>query len=107
MPLFVVAGSESEARAKVEQAKADKLAELRAAGDTREVVFDVTTSRDRRRASTGKRPDRTVEAHAPPYLPRRQFGGDAVDARKKRFEKNHSPRHRNLRAGSSPPMPGR
>ena len=41
MPIFVVAGSESEASAKVEQAKADKLAELRAAGDQREVVFTV------------------------------------------------------------------
>ena len=42
VPLFIVAGSESEARAKVEQAKADKLAELRAAGDQREVVFTVS-----------------------------------------------------------------
>ena len=41
MPIFVVAGSESEARTKVEGAKADKLAELRAAGDQREVVFTV------------------------------------------------------------------
>jgi hypothetical protein len=32
VPLFVVAGSESEARARAEEAKADKLAELRAAG---------------------------------------------------------------------------
>ena len=31
----------TEARAQVEQAKADKLAELRAAGDQREVVFTV------------------------------------------------------------------
>jgi hypothetical protein len=42
VPLFVVAGSESEARARAEEAKADKLAELRAAGDQREVAFDVT-----------------------------------------------------------------
>ena len=42
VPLFIVAGSETEARAQVEQAKADKLAELRAAGDQREVVFAVT-----------------------------------------------------------------
>jgi hypothetical protein len=42
VPLFVVAGSETEARTKVEQAKADKLAELRAAGDQREVMFSVT-----------------------------------------------------------------
>jgi hypothetical protein len=41
MPIFVVAGSEFEASAKVEQAKADKLAELRAAGDQREVKFTV------------------------------------------------------------------
>jgi hypothetical protein len=39
--LFLVAGSKTEARAQVEQAKADKLAELRAAGETREVVFAV------------------------------------------------------------------
>ena len=39
VPLFIVGGSESSARAQVEQAKADKLAELRAAGDQREVVF--------------------------------------------------------------------
>jgi hypothetical protein len=43
VPLSVVAGSEAEARAKVEQAKADALKELRDSGDRREVVFDVTT----------------------------------------------------------------
>ena len=41
VPLFIVAGSETSARAQVERAKADKLAELRAAGDQREVVFAV------------------------------------------------------------------
>jgi hypothetical protein len=41
VPLHIVGGSESQARTKVEGAKADKLAELRAAGDQREVVFDV------------------------------------------------------------------
>ena len=41
VPLFVVAGSESEASARVEGAKADKLAELRATGDLREVNFTV------------------------------------------------------------------
>jgi hypothetical protein len=41
VPLYIVAGSESEARSKVEEAKASKLAELRAANDQREVVFDV------------------------------------------------------------------
>jgi hypothetical protein len=41
VPLFIVAGSANAARARVEGAKADKLAELRAAGDQREVVFAV------------------------------------------------------------------
>jgi hypothetical protein len=40
--LFVVAGSEPEARVQVEAVKAEKLAELHAAGDQREVVFSVT-----------------------------------------------------------------
>ena len=53
VPLFIVAGSESEASAKVEQAKADKLAELRAAGDQREVVFAVTMVDHRRPAARG------------------------------------------------------
>jgi hypothetical protein len=44
VPIMVVAGSQIEARTRVEQAKADKLAELRAAGDQREVVFDVTVA---------------------------------------------------------------
>jgi hypothetical protein len=42
VPLYVVAGSQTAARARVEQAKADKLAEMHAAGDQREVVFAVT-----------------------------------------------------------------
>ena len=69
VPLYIVAGSEAEARAKVEGAKADKLAELRAAGETREVVFDVTT------VATGVcRPGEATETEpwkptAPPYLP--------------------------------------
>ena len=41
VPLYIVAGSEASARAQEERAKADKLAELRAAGDQREVVFAV------------------------------------------------------------------
>jgi hypothetical protein len=41
VPLCIVAGSESEASARVEEAKADKLAELRAAGDQREVKLTV------------------------------------------------------------------
>jgi hypothetical protein len=43
IPLFIVAGSEAEARLRVEEAKATKLAELHAGGDQREVVFAVTT----------------------------------------------------------------
>jgi hypothetical protein len=42
VPICVAAGSEIEARIRVEEAKASALAELRAAGDQREVVFDVT-----------------------------------------------------------------
>jgi hypothetical protein len=42
VPLYVVAGSQTAARARVEQAKADKLAEMHAAGDQREVVFTGT-----------------------------------------------------------------
>ena len=69
VPLFIVAGSEPEALARVEEAKADKLAELRAAGDQREVVFDVTM------VVTGVcRPGENAEAPAwkptaPPFLP--------------------------------------
>ena len=68
--LSVVVGTESQIAAAVEQAKADKLAELRAAGDQREVVFDVTM------VVTGVcRPGENAEAPAwkpmsPPYLPR-------------------------------------
>jgi hypothetical protein len=39
--LFIAAGSHAEARIRVEEAKADKLAEFAAAGDLREVVFAV------------------------------------------------------------------
>jgi hypothetical protein len=65
--LFIVAGSESAARAKVEGAKADKLAELRAGGETREVVFDVTI------VVTGvvKFGEATEPWKPPPYLPKR------------------------------------
>jgi hypothetical protein len=42
VPLFIVAGSETEARAQVESAKADALAKLHASGETREIIFDVT-----------------------------------------------------------------
>jgi hypothetical protein len=43
VPLYIVAGSHAEARIRVEKAKATKLAELRDAGDQREVVFRVDT----------------------------------------------------------------
>jgi hypothetical protein len=70
VPLWVVAGSQAGACAQVEQAKADKLAELRAAGETREVVFDVTT------VATGvARPGEATgpawKPLSPPYLPTR------------------------------------
>jgi hypothetical protein len=44
VPLFIVAGSEVEVRKKVEEAKADKLAVLRADGETREIMFSVNTA---------------------------------------------------------------
>jgi hypothetical protein len=70
VPLWVVAGSQAGACAQVEQAKADKLAELRAAGETREVVFEVTT------VATGvARPGEATgpawQPLSPPYLPTR------------------------------------
>ena len=71
VPLCVVAGSQAGACAQVEQAKADKLAELRAAGETREVVFDVTTVATgvcRHGEATETKPWKPT---APPYLPRR------------------------------------
>ena len=43
VPLFIVGGSEASAHAQVEEAKADKLKEMRDAGDLREVVFRVNT----------------------------------------------------------------
>jgi hypothetical protein len=68
VPLFIVAASEAEARAKIEETKADKLQELRAAGETREIAFDVTT------IATGvARPGEATgpawKPTAPPYLP--------------------------------------
>jgi hypothetical protein len=42
VPLYVVAGSQTELRSKVEEAKASAIADLRAAGDQREVVFTGT-----------------------------------------------------------------
>jgi hypothetical protein len=40
VPLYVVVGKPGEAAAAIEAAKAEKLAELREAGETREVHFD-------------------------------------------------------------------
>jgi hypothetical protein len=42
VPLYVVAGSQTELRSKVEEAKASAIADLRATGDQREVVFTGT-----------------------------------------------------------------
>jgi hypothetical protein len=67
--LSVVVGTASQIAAAVEAAKADKLKELRAAGETREIVFGVHT------AVTGVcRPGENAGAPAwkpmsPPYLP--------------------------------------
>jgi hypothetical protein len=71
VPLFIVAGSEAEARAQVEQTKADKLAELRASGVQCEVVFDVTTVATgvRRHGEAGAVAE-PWKPTAPPYLPR-------------------------------------
>jgi hypothetical protein len=72
IPVWIVAGSETEARAQVEKAKAERLAELRGAGDQREVVWSVNM------AITGVvRHDEVADQQsepwkptAPPYLPR-------------------------------------
>jgi hypothetical protein len=72
VPLWVVAGSQAGACAQVEQAKADKLAELRAAGETREVVFEVTTVATgvcKHGEATETKPWKPT---APPFLPRPQ-----------------------------------
>jgi hypothetical protein len=79
VPLFVVAGSESVARAQVEQTKADKLAELRAAGETREVVFDVTI------VVTGvvkfgeATETKLWKPTAPPYLPKQDKQDEVIE----------------------------
>jgi hypothetical protein len=41
VPIYVVAGSKNAAHIKVEETKADKLAELHASGETREIMFAV------------------------------------------------------------------
>jgi hypothetical protein len=71
VPLFIVVGTASAADAAVEQVKADKLKELRDAGETREVVFATTI------VVTGvcKHGEAAVHGEpwkptAPPYLPR-------------------------------------
>ena len=115
VPLFVVAGSESEARAKVEEAKADKLAELRAAGDQREVVFD------RRLIVTGVvRPGETADPASVPSAPAFSSREDAPLGRPCRRRRRRTgrgrrgggpgrttaPAHRDLHLCSNPPMPG-
>jgi hypothetical protein len=42
VPLWIVAGSEALARARIEETKAEKLKELREAGEAREIAFAVT-----------------------------------------------------------------
>ena len=71
VPLFIVVGTASAADAAVEQAKADKLKEVRDAGETREVVFATTI------VVTGvcKHGEAAVSGEpwkptAPPFLPR-------------------------------------
>jgi hypothetical protein len=72
VPLCIVAGSETEARAQVERAKADALAKLRAAGETREVKFDVTM------AITGvRRHGEATDPAAVPSAPGFASGEDA------------------------------
>ena len=44
-----------------------------------------------------------MEAHAPPFLPERAIRRATRSSRKKRFEKNHSPRSSKPTSGSSPP----
>jgi hypothetical protein len=70
IPLFIVAGSEPAARAQVEQVKADKLAELRAAGETREVKFDVTFVVTGVRQHGEEPAGEPWKPVSPPFLPR-------------------------------------
>jgi hypothetical protein len=71
--LFIVAGSETEAHGKVEQAKADKLAELRTAGDLREGVIRRDNGRCRRGQVRGSY-RRAVEADGAAILAGAQAG---------------------------------
>jgi hypothetical protein len=67
--LSVVVGTASQLAAAVEAAKTDKLKELRAAGDQREVVFDVTmvvTGVCKHGEATGE----PWKPMSPPYVPR-------------------------------------
>jgi hypothetical protein len=71
VPLCIVAGSETEARAQVEQAKAAKLAELHAGGDQREVVFAVTVVRTGvvRHDEVADQQSEPWKPVSPPYFP--------------------------------------
>jgi hypothetical protein len=72
VPLCTVAGSETEARAQVERAKANALAELREKGDQREVVFAVTL------VTTGvRRHGEAADPAAAPSAPGFASGEDA------------------------------
>ena len=110
-------GPNPEARAKVEQAKADKLAELRAAGDQREVVFTVelvvtgvvrpgetadpasvpSAPTFSSREDAAIRPPMTSALPTPPRRGRRGGGPGRATA----------PGHRDVHLCSNPPMPGR
>jgi hypothetical protein len=68
IPLFIVAGSEAEARIRAEEAKTEKLAELHAAGDQREVSFSVTLVRTGV-VRSGEVADEGRVPSAPSFLP--------------------------------------
>src|SRR6478735_8014305 len=72
VPICVTAGSEAEAHAKVEEAKAHALKELRDSGDERGVSFNVTLVKTgvRRHGEAGASTE-PWKPTAPPYLPTR------------------------------------
>jgi hypothetical protein len=79
VPLVIVAGTEPEALARVEGAKAGKLAELRAAGDLREVKFTVeliVTGVCKHGEATVSEPWKPM---SPPFLPRSARRDEVVE----------------------------
>jgi hypothetical protein len=103
--IYVVAGSKTAARAQVEQAKATKLAELRAANDMRDVVFAVNVVITGV-CQYGEAADPASEPSAPSFASREDGAAAALplptptavgtarapDARtRKKRQKNHSP----------------